>query len=65
MTWIAHQETREDGRYVGFYVSVHFDVTTGVADGDGSMEFSTTVSVVPNDFPYPECFGADCLGTLV
>ena len=62
---MAHFEPPEDGRYLAFYVSLHFDVQSGESEADGSMEFSTTVSVVPNEFPYPECFGADCLGTLL
>ncbi len=31
----------------------------------GSFEFTTGVSVVPDVFPYEDCSGADCLGSLI
>ena len=35
------------------------------SENEGSMEFSTTVSVIPDVFPYPDCQGQECLGSLV
>ena len=66
-TWVAHRKTPIDGRYLAFYVSISFNSTTkdwpiGL---DGVMDFTTTVSVLPNSFPYPDCQGEDCYGTLV
>jgi PhoPQ-activated pathogenicity-related protein len=32
---------------------------------DGQYDFTTSVSIVPNTFPFPDCQGKDCLGHLV
>ena len=46
---------------------MHFDIGSlkGNKNIDGSLEFTTGVSVVPDIFPYEDCTGDDCLGTLV
>ena len=53
-------------------VNMQHNVTNDVRDDrgwplgqEGMMEFTTTVSVVPDVFPYEECHGDMCLGTLV
>lgn len=32
---------------------------------DSIYEFTTQVNIIPATFPYPDCTGSDCLGTLV
>mmetsp|Transcript_34025 Transcript_34025/g.43883 ORF Transcript_34025/g.43883 Transcript_34025/m.43883 type:complete len:532 (-) Transcript_34025:234-1829(-) len=34
-------------------------------DAPGQLEFTSEVSIVPNTFPYEDCSGVDCYGTLV
>jgi PhoPQ-activated pathogenicity-related protein len=34
-------------------------------DRPGQLEFTTEVSILPNTFPYADCSGVDCYGTLV
>ena len=31
----------------------------------GVMDFTSTVSVVPNTFPYEDCSGVECIGSLL
>ena len=70
LTWVAHKRPPIDGRYLAFYVSLSFNTTTGPskewpAGQVGVMDLSTTVSVVPNTFPYQDCTGQECLATLL
>ena len=46
---------------------MHYDMESsqGNKNIDGLLEFTTGVSVVPDMFPYEDCMGEDCLGTLV
>ena len=69
-TWVAHFRPRTDGRYRAFYVSLSFNSTSTSSyewplGHEGVMDFTTTVSVVPNDFPFPDCFGEECMGKLL
>ena len=64
-TWVAHRDPPEDGRFLAFYVSVQYNVDEELGRDGGTMEFSTTVSVVPDVFPYPECYAEECLGSLL
>ena len=34
-------------------------------DGDNVFEFTTSTAVVPDEFPYEECQGEECLGDLL
>jgi hypothetical protein len=34
-------------------------------DAPGQLEFTTEVSIVPNTFPFADCSGVGCNGTLV
>merc|ERR1712013_445571 len=70
LTWVAHQRPPIDGRWKAFFVDLQFDGTVGRTAGwpagrDGILEFTTSISIVPNTFPYEECVGAECLGDLV
>ena len=44
---------------MAFFVSVHYE------DGDSQFEFTTSTAVVPDEFPFEECQGDECLGELV
>ena len=57
-TWVAHKDAPDDGKFLAFFVVMHYE-------NEGSMEFSTTVSVIPDVFPYSECQGQECLGSLL
>ena len=59
-TWVAQKDTPGDGKFLAFYVAMHY-----ASEDNGLMEFSTTVSVIPDVFPYSECQGEECLGSLV
>ena len=70
LTWLAQRAAPTEGKYVAFYVSLSFNTTTTSQQEwplgtPGVLDFSTTVSVVPNTFPYTECHGDGCLGTLL
>ena len=70
LTWVASKRAPIDGRFIAFYVSISFNVTTG-QDREwpvgtvGVVDFSTTVSVLPSTFPYSDCNGDECLSSLV
>jgi len=71
LTWIAHQRPPITGRYRAFYVGISYNISS-TEDGkewpigqSGVMDFTTTVSVVPNTFPYEDCNGIECYGTLL
>jgi len=70
LTWVAHREAPMDGRYTAFFVNLQFNSTVSNSKGwpvalPGSLEFTTTVSVVPDEFPYMDCTGNGCLGSLL
>ena len=70
MTWVATKPVPDDGRYLAFYVTMHYTIAPDSDDDritgvDGSQEFSTTVTFVPTVFPYSDCEGDECLGSLV
>jgi len=60
LTWSAHKDAPENGRFLAFYITLHYQLEDGK-----DLEFCTTVSVVPDMFPYQDCNGQQCLGTLV
>ena len=57
--WIAKKNPPESGSYIAFYVSMHFE------DGDSNFEFTTSTAVAPDEFPFDECQGEECLGELI
>ena len=74
----AKVDAPSDGRYVAFFIDVKYlehGVTNAVAapeshgiiptDKPGQLEFTTEVSVWPNTFPYPDCYGATCTNKIV
>ena len=62
-------------RYVAYFIDVKYkdprEVDSSLKadilpkDMPGQLEFTTEVSVWPNTFPYEDCQGADCYGTLL
>jgi len=70
LTWVAHKRAPVDGRWMAFFVDLQFDSTSKRISGwptgeDGVLEFTTSISVVPDIFPFPDCSGDECLGELV
>ena len=70
LTWVAHQRPPIDGRWKAFFVDLQFDSIIHKEAGwpsgrDGILEFTTSISIVPDTFPFEECQGAECLGELV
>ena len=68
LTWIAEKEAPAGGKYLAFFVSLQFDIPSNDVDGNEieiSLEFTTSTAVVPDEFPFEECYGAECLGELL
>jgi hypothetical protein len=74
----AQFDAPEDGRWVGFFIDIQYELHPLAAplatkekkdilpmDLPGRLEFTTEVSVWPNTFPYKDCHGEACRGTLV
>ena len=74
-TWVAHKRPPIDDRWMAFFVDVQYNTSDSGSDrgwplgSQGTLEFTTTVSIVhkngPDYFPYEECSGAECLGSIV
>jgi len=72
-TYTAHMEPT-DGKWTAFFVDLQYEKQEEASEGRGSLgwpynnqhfEFTTTVSIIPNTYPYPECYGDSCFGKLV
>jgi PhoPQ-activated pathogenicity-related protein len=69
--YTAQMEAPDDGRYVAFMIDIKYnehkkrDLEGLPHDLPGRLEFTTEVSVWPNTFPYEDCSGVDCKGTLL
>jgi hypothetical protein len=69
--YTAHMDAPEDGRYVAYLIDVKYDVRPPVdvqgipLDLPGRLEFTTEVSIFPNTYPYEDCTGSGCRGTLL
>ena len=68
----ARMDAPDDGRYVAFFIDVKYKDPREGLKGDvlpkdmpGMLEFTTEVSVWPNTFPYEDCVGTECYGTLL
>ena len=62
----------QNGKWSAFFIDVTYKATNNHSGlqawpytPPGSLEFTTEVSVWPNTFPYPDCHGAECYGTLL
>jgi len=70
LTWVGEKAPLEDGRWIAFFVDLEFAPSSLTTSGwpvgeEGILEFSTSVSIVPDTFPFSDCSGAECLGDLV
>ena len=72
-TYTAHMEPT-NGKWTAFFVDLQYEKQEEESEGRGSLgwpynnqhfEFTTTVSIIPNTYPYPECYGDSCFGKLV
>ena len=72
-TYTAHMEPT-DGKWTAFFVDLQYEKQEEASEGRGSLgwpynnqhfEFTTAVSIIPNTYPYPECYGDSCFGKLV
>mmetsp|Transcript_9936 Transcript_9936/g.14975 ORF Transcript_9936/g.14975 Transcript_9936/m.14975 type:complete len:531 (+) Transcript_9936:42-1634(+) len=70
--YTAHMTAPDDGRYVAYFIDVKYKARddklgrSGMPkDLPGRLEFTSAVSVWPNTFPYEDCEGAGCKGTLL
>jgi len=70
----AHMDAPTDGRYVAYFIDIKYEkidfnpekkVKGLPYDKPGQLDFTTEVSVWPNTFPYSECYGESCRGTLL
>jgi hypothetical protein len=74
-TFVAHMDAASDGSWTAFFIDFTFEnIKPNIADGQlgnwpvdvpGCMDFTTEVSVWPNTFPFDECHGDGCYGTLL
>ncbi|XP_055877302.1 autocrine proliferation repressor protein A-like [Biomphalaria glabrata] len=46
--------------WAAFFIQVHFNGPKG-----STLEFTTEVNIVPDTFPFPDCSGTSCVGSLV
>jgi len=70
--WKAHMEPPPDGKWIAFFVDLQYKKSDeqlpkglGWPFNNQHFEFTTSVSIVPNTYPYPECHAASCFGQLV
>lgn len=49
-----------EGEFVGMFVLLHFAGPNGT-----TIEFTTEVHIIPDEFPFEDCEGIGCWGTLV
>ena len=71
--YVAHVDADPDGAWTGFFIDFTFEKPATPPSGlktwpivePGCLDFTTEVSIWPNTFPYEECFGTDCYGTLL
>ena len=79
-TWTASQELDASGKWTAFFVHMEYEGPKNVGDAvamdgrrrldwpiseDGRYQATTTVSIIPQTFPYADCHGDGCLGVLV
>ncbi|XP_061192028.1 autocrine proliferation repressor protein A-like [Saccostrea echinata] len=58
-TFVAEYDNPPEG-WLAFFIQVSFD---GVSDA--RLEFTTEAQIIPDTFPFPECHGSGCRGSLV
>jgi len=74
LTWVAHMPAPTGGQWTAFFVDLQFEgpqpAASNKASGypfghDGTFEFTTAISIVPDTFPVDDCVGDECMGSLV
>ena len=66
LTWVAHKEAPEGGKYLAFFVSLQYKLPSNdLEENEISLEFTTSTAVVPDQFPFKECHGEQCFGNLL
>jgi len=71
--YVAKQEVPEDGRWTAFMIQVTFEEKKEEEGLEGfiprakkgELVFTTEVSVVPDVYPYDDCYMETCEGNLV
>lgn len=73
--YVAKMELPPEGQYTAFFIDVTYENSFELGsnwhpgffpkDRAGQMEFTTEVSIIPNTYPFDDCHGLDCYGTLV
>ncbi|XP_035694838.1 autocrine proliferation repressor protein A-like isoform X1 [Branchiostoma floridae] len=58
-TYVAEFDIPAVG-WLAFFIQATFPAPHGTA-----LEFTTEVHIIPETFPFPDCHGADCRGTLL
>ena len=59
-TFVAEFEDPILGRWLAFYIEVTFEGLNGF-----TQKYTTEAQIIPDVFPFPDCHGKGCLGTLV
>jgi len=71
LTWEGYWPAPTSGQWTAFFLDLQFQgpeapQPKGWPFGDdGTFEFTTSISIVPDTFPHEDCSGAGCMGTLV
>ncbi len=77
LTFTALRPAPVDGRWTAFFIDVQFKRPLGFTeakpihvegwpfDPPGTYEFTSGVSILPKTYPYPDCEGVGCYGTLL
>lgn len=70
-SYVAHMDADPSGAWTGFFIDFTFEKHEREGLGNwpvnipGSIDFTTEVSIWPDSFPYEECYGEGCYGTLL
>ena len=74
LKWVAHKRPPIDDRWMALFVNIQYNTTTSDNKGwplgsEGVMEFTSLISIIHRNgtevFPFEDCSGADCLGSIV
>ena len=75
--YVAHQDIDPSGAWTGFFIDFTFEQPSASASASpaglgtwpllqpGCLDFTTEVSIWPDTFPFEECHGSGCQGTLL
>jgi hypothetical protein len=71
--YVAHMDADPSGAWTGFFIDFTFEKPSTPPAGlgawpvnePGCLDFTTEVSIWPDTFPFEECYGTGCYGTLL